>query len=156
LTQQAPVKSIDLTPADLAVWRGFLRVHAAIVRELDADLQAAHGLPLSSYEVLLSLAAAPERRLRMIELAEALIVSQSGVTRLVDRLERSGLVRRERCPTDARGLFAVLTDAGLAALAEARPTHLGGVRRLFLDRLETGDREGLAATWERLQPGAAW
>jgi DNA-binding MarR family transcriptional regulator len=156
LTQQVSVKSVELSPPDLAVWRGFLRVHAAIVRELDAELQAAHGLPLSSYEVLLSLAAAPERRLRMIELADALIVSQSGVTRLVDRLERGGLVRRERCATDARGLYAVLTDAGLAALGEARPTHLAGVHRLFLDRLEAGDCESLAATWERLQPGVAW
>jgi DNA-binding MarR family transcriptional regulator len=91
----------------------------------------------------------------MSDLAASVLLSQSGVTRLVDRLERDGLVARERCEDDARGWFAVLTDAGARRLAEARRTHLAGVRRLFLEHLDERDRAQLAAVWERLVPGAA-
>jgi DNA-binding MarR family transcriptional regulator len=152
LNAQTPVK--PLSGSELAAWRGFLRVHAALVRQLDAELEREHALPLTSYEVLLFLEAAPERRLRMSELAASLLLSQSGATRLVDRLERRGLVRRERCETDGRGFYAALTDAGSARLREARPTHLAGVRRLFLDRLSGSERDELATLWERLAPGA--
>ena len=124
------------------------------MRELDLELQEAHGLPLKSYEVLLLLEPALGRRLRMSELADSLLLSQSGITRLVDRLERGGLVRRERCESDARGYYAALTGKGLARLQEARPTHLAGVRRLFVERLSTRELEGLASTWERILPGA--
>ena len=146
---------VKLNPDELAAWRGFLRVHAATVRALDEELRRVHGLPLTSYEVLLHLEDAPGRQLRMSELAASLLLSQSGATRLVDRLERDGLVRRERCEEDARGWFAVLTDAGRRRLREARQTHLAGVRRLFLDPLGDREREHLAAAWERLLPRAA-
>ena len=116
-----------------------LRVHAAITRELDAELVAGHGLPLSAYEVLLFLADAPDGRLRMSELADGVLLSRSGLTRLVDRLVRDGLVRRERCEDDARGLYAVITPAGRELFSLARRTHLAGVRRLFLSRFD--DRE---------------
>lgn len=154
MNAQVDVKE-GLSPLDLAAWRGFLRVHAAVVRALDEELREAHGLPLTSYEVLLALESAPARRLRMTELAGSLLLSQSGVTRLVDRLEREGLVERERCESDARGFYAVLTDGGLRRLRDARPTHLAGVRRLFLDRLSEAERRRLGATWERVLPGAA-
>ena len=144
-----------LGATELAAWRGFLRVHGALIRELDADLSAADDLPLRSYEVLLLLEDAPQRRLRMSDLSRSALLSPSGVTRLVDRLERDGLVERERCPEDGRGYNAVLTAAGADRVARARTTHLAGVRRLFLDKLDDGDLPRLAAYWDRLVPGAA-
>lgn len=140
----------ELTSLELDAWRGFLRAHAGIVRDLDDELQAEHGLPLTSYEVLLYLAEAPGNRLRMSELASSLLLSQSGVTRLVDRLEREGLVRRERCEEDGRGFFAVLNREGEARFREVRPTHLAGVRRLFLDPLSSDDQRALTRAWEHL------
>src|ERR671914_607644 len=87
----------ELTDVELAAWRGMLRVHSALVRELDAELEVAHGLPLTHYDVLIYLRAAPGRRLRMAELADSVLLSRSGVTRLVDRLEREGLIVRDAC-----------------------------------------------------------
>jgi len=136
--------------AELAAWRGFLQAHARLVRDLDEELRAAHGLPLSSYDVLTTLESAPGRRLRMRELADAVLLSRSGLTRLVDRLEREGLVAREECEEDARGSFAVLTGAGLGALREARPTHHEGVRRRFLGALDAGEVTRLGALWSRV------
>jgi DNA-binding MarR family transcriptional regulator len=144
-----------LTPDELAAWRGFLRVHAALLRELDSELVATHGLSLSAYEVLLFLAEAPEGRMRMSDLAERVLLSRSGLTRLVDRLERARMVRREQCESDARGLNAVITPAGRRKFAAARRVHLAGVRARFLDPLGSDDKDSLAAIWERLRPGAA-
>ena len=146
----APVTTTELSPRELAAWKGMLATHQELVRRLDAELESAHGLPLSSYEVLMYLGHSAEGRLRMSELAERLLLSRSGLTRLVDRLERQGLVRRERCEEDARGLFASLTPAGKRKLAAARPDHLRGVRRHFLSRLEDHELDSLAAVWERL------
>ena len=143
------VKGLDA--GEVRVWRGFLQAHARLARRLDEELRAAHGLPLSSYDVLTTLDSAPERRLRMRELADAIVLSRSGLTRLVDRLVRDGLVAREECEEDARGAFAVLTDAGRRRLLDARPTHQEGVRRLFFSALEPGDAERLSAVWERIQ-----
>jgi DNA-binding MarR family transcriptional regulator len=144
----------DLAPAELAAWRGLLRVHAALEKQLDAELIAEHDLPLSSYEVLMTLQASPERRCRMAELADRVLLSRSGMTRLVDRLERQGLLQRDTCASDARGCFAVLTDAGEELLAKARPTHLEGVRRRFLAHLDAEDAERLTALWEAMLPGS--
>jgi DNA-binding MarR family transcriptional regulator len=144
-----------LSAPELSAWRGFLRAHAALVRALDQELQQAEELPLTSYEVLLRLEDAPGRRLRMSELADSLFLSQSGATRLVDRLVREGLLTRERCDTDGRGTYAVLTEAGLERLQRARPVHLAGVRRLFLGRLTPGERDQLGALWDRLAPDGA-
>jgi DNA-binding MarR family transcriptional regulator len=149
--QRSDVKR--LSPLELAAWRGFLRVHAALVRELDRELELEHGLPLTHYEVLLHLDNAPEHRLRMSELASSVLLSQSGITRLVDRLEREGLVERVPCPGDRRGLWAILTDAGRSRLAQARPTHLAGIRARFLDHLGDEDLRALSDVWERLRPG---
>jgi DNA-binding MarR family transcriptional regulator len=145
----------ELTGTELGAWRGLLRVHAALVRELDAELDAAHDLPLSSYDVLIYLQAAPDKRLRMAELADSVLLSRSGVTRLVDRLEREGLIVRDNCASDGRGLYAVLTDEGEAMLAKARPTHLAGVRERFLKHFSEEELRQLGAYWERVKPGAA-
>jgi DNA-binding MarR family transcriptional regulator len=146
--------TVLLSEAELASWRGFLRVHAALERELDAELIANHGLPLSSYEVLLTVADAPGERMRMSEIADSVLLSRSGVTRLVDRLERDGLVERIPCEDDARGQYAVLTERGREAFDAARATHLAGVRRRFLERFECDDLRRMAGYWERLVPGA--
>ncbi|MER5998896.1 MarR family transcriptional regulator [Nonomuraea angiospora] len=124
-----------LTAEELAVWRMMQRAQVRITRHLEAELLVAHDLPLASYEVLVQLAEAPERRLRMNDLAGRVLLSRSGLTRLIDRLQRDGLVSREACADDARGLFAVLTDAGAERLAEATPTYLRGIRTQFLDLL---------------------
>src|ERR687887_959829 len=132
-----------------------LRAHAALTKALDADLEAEHDLPLSSYEVLLYLNDAEGGRMRMRDLAATVILSRSGLTRLVDRLEREGLIVRESCPSDARGSFAKLTDAGRRKLDAARATHLAGVRSLFVDHFEPEELERLGAAWERVLPGVA-
>jgi DNA-binding MarR family transcriptional regulator len=143
----------QLNDRELAAWRGFLRVHASLVRDLDRELEEAHGLPLTHYEVLLHLANAPDNRLRMSDLASSILLSQSGVTRLVDRLERAGHVVRKPCPEDRRVLWAQLTDAGRTRLSEARPTHLAGVRARFLAHFDDSELDDLAAAWERVHPG---
>jgi DNA-binding MarR family transcriptional regulator len=145
----------ELTPAELGAWRGLLRVHSALVKALDAELLADHDLPLTSYEVLINLQAAPDRRRRMAELAEGVLLSRSGMTRLVDRLEREGLLERATCSSDGRGCYAKLTDEGAAVLAEARPTHLAGVRERFLRHFSEDELTQLATYWERVKPGAA-
>jgi DNA-binding MarR family transcriptional regulator len=144
----------QLNEDELSAWRNFLRTHARITRALDAELIAAHGLPLSSYEVLLFLEDAPDSKLRMSELAESVLLSRSGLTRMVDRLEEGGLVRREPCEDDLRGFNAVLTEAGRRALLEARKTHLSGVRRLFLEHFSVEEQRLLGRYWDRVMEGA--
>ena len=140
-----------LSPKELAAWRGMLRTHASLTRALDAELLAEHDLPLTSYEVLLFLADSPEGRMRMSELADSVLLSRSGLTRLVDRLSRAGMLERVRCDEDARGWFAVITDRGRAVFDEARETHLSGVRRMFLSRLSDDERETLGRIFARLE-----
>jgi DNA-binding MarR family transcriptional regulator len=135
---------------ELDAWRGMLRAHAELTRALDAELTAAHGLPLSSYEVLLFVGDAPEGRMRMSELADSVLLSRSGLTRLADRLERAGLIERVQCNEDARGYFAQITPAGRELFDKARRTHLAGVRRLFLDRFSRDELRELGGLWERL------
>ena len=130
-----------------------LRVHARVTRALDAELVAAHQLPLTSYEVLLVLDNSAEGRLRMSELADSVLLSRSGLTRLVDRLEQGGLVRRESCPDDLRGFHAVLTEAGRNTLLEARKTHLSGVRRRYLTRFSVEDQRVLGGYFDRVLAG---
>ena len=144
-----------LDSEELGAWRGMLRVHAELTKALDAELTEAHGLPLSSYEVLLFLAGEPEGRMRMSELAESVLLSRSGLTRLVDRLERAGLLERVQCSEDARGYFAQITPAGREAFNEARRTHLEGVRRLFLSRFSREELRELGGLWERVLVGSA-
>jgi len=145
----------ELTAEELGAWRGLLRVHSALVKALDAQLLAGHELPLTSYEVLINLQAAPDKRRRMAELADGVLLSRSGMTRLVDRLEREGLLVRDACVSDGRGTFAVLTDKGEALLAQARRTHLDGVRDRFLTHFTADELTQLAMLWDRVLPGAA-
>ena len=141
-----------LSARELFAWRSFLRAHTALTRELDAELLAAHGLPLTSYEVLLFLADAPGGHMRMSELAESVLLSRSGLTRLVDRLAGCGLVERTRCTEDARGWFAAITPKGREVFEEARRTHLDGVRRLFVESFSQDELETLGVCLERLAP----
>jgi DNA-binding MarR family transcriptional regulator len=142
----------ELSPPELSAWRGFLRAHTALTRELDAELVAAHGLPITSYEVLLFLADAPEGRMRMSELAASVLLSRSGLTRLADRLAGEGLIERTRCTEDARGWFAAITPKGRELFQEARHTHLDGVRRLFVASFSRDELSALGASLERLVP----
>jgi DNA-binding MarR family transcriptional regulator len=128
-----------------------LRTHAALTRQLDAELAREHKLPLSSYEVLLYLADAPEGRMRMAELADSVLLSRSGLTRLVDRLEREGLLKRKPCESDARGFFAEITPKGRRLFDAARRTHLEGVRGLFLSRFSRDELRALGSLWQKLE-----
>ncbi|MDQ3850202.1 MAG: MarR family transcriptional regulator [Actinomycetota bacterium] len=145
----------QLTPLELRAWRGLLRVHTALVKSLDAELEVAHGLQLSSYEVLMYLADAEDQRMRMCDLASTILLSRSGLTRLVDRLAREGLIERVACTDDARGAFAKLTPAGREKLRAARETHLSGVRAFFLDRFTEEELGLLGDFWDRVLPGIA-
>jgi DNA-binding MarR family transcriptional regulator len=127
-----------------------LRAHAELVRELDAELAREHDMPLSSYEVLLFLNDSDDGRMRMSELADSALLSRSGLTRLVDRLERQGLLKRERCESDARGWFAEITPEGRRAFGEARKTHLDGVRRVFLNHFSRDELRTLGGLWQKL------
>ncbi|MGI5127631.1 MarR family winged helix-turn-helix transcriptional regulator [Pseudonocardia sp. CA-107938] len=138
------------TADELATWRWFLRAHATITRALENELEAAEKLSLASYDVLVQLAEAPDRRLRMTELADAVLLSRSGVTRLVDRLERMGLVSRCPVESDGRGVAARLTDAGFARLRTASRVHLTGVQRHFVTRLDPQALEALEGISRRL------
>lgn len=140
-----------LSDTQLAAWKGFLRAHHGLVAQLDAELVERHRLPLSSYEVLLQLANAPAVGMRMSDIADRVLLSRSGLTRLVDRLERDGLVERRSCPNDLRGQYALITDRGRDVFAEARATHLEGVRREFVSRFSEPELEGLAEMWERFE-----
>ena len=141
-----------LTSAEQMAWRTFLRAHSTVVRALEAELLAEHDLPLASYDVLVQLSESADRRLRMTELAERVLLSRSGLTRLADRLEREGLITRQPCPEDARGTLAVLTDAGLSRLQEAWPTHLRGVEQHVTGRLTPEELEQLGALLGKLVP----
>jgi DNA-binding MarR family transcriptional regulator len=137
----------------VAAWSLFLRAHVAVVRRLERELAEERGLPLTWYDVLLELAAAPERRLRMQQLGDRVVLSRSRVSRVVDELVRKGLVRRDPDPADRRGAYAVLTEAGLRALREAAPVYLRGIAEHFssqltpaeIDAFRTGLQKVLAA-----------
>jgi DNA-binding MarR family transcriptional regulator len=144
-----------LDEQELRAWRGLLRVHASLTKALDNRLDREHGLPLTSFEVLKYLADAEGQKMRMCDLASSVILSRSGLTRLVDRLERDGLLVRESCASDARGAFAKLTPAGHEKLAAARETQIANVRALFLEHLSPEELDVLGNVWDRVLPGAA-
>lgn len=141
----------------LGAWRNLIHAQARLFRRLDEELQAAHGVSLAEYDALLQLAGADGRRLRMSVLAERVLLSRSGITRLVDRLVATGMVERSVCPTDARGAMATLTPAGLDRLRTASRTHLEGVGRYFLDVVTEPDQaileRSLGAVIDRLDRG---
>ena len=139
---------------EIRTWIRFLATHSAITRELEARLMGAHGLTLSDYDVLVQRARAPERKLRNIELAKAVVLTRSGVTRLVDGLEKDGLVARTSCASDKRGTFVALTELGLERLRAATSTHVAGVRELFVERLGEDGREQMDALLRSLPSGS--
>jgi DNA-binding MarR family transcriptional regulator len=145
--------SARLAGAALAAWRSYIQSHAAILRDLDADLVAEHSVTTRDYEVLLYLAQTPDRRLPMSAIAQRTMLTRSGVTRLIDGLVASGLVERLSCPDDGRVAYARLTDAGHEKLTEAGQTHLTRIRRLFLEHYTPDELQQLAALLGRL-PGA--
>jgi DNA-binding MarR family transcriptional regulator len=139
MTAQPDAQRISSKDPRLGAWRSFLTAHARLTRLLDEELRAEHGLSLAEYDALLQLAEAPDRRMRMNRLAEQVILSRSGVTRLIDRLVADGLVERSACLADARGAEAVLTDAGLQRLRTAARTHLRGISAYFVEPLARDD-----------------
>jgi DNA-binding MarR family transcriptional regulator len=140
---------------EIRTWIRFLATHSAITRELEARLMGAHGLTLSDYDVLVQLARAPERKLRNIDLAKAVVLTRSGVTRLVDGLEKDGLVARSSCPSDKRGSFVSITEVGLERLRSAAITQVEGVRELFVERLGQAGVEQMDALLRALPSGDA-
>ena len=141
-----------LTLGELRAWRGLLRAHACLAKRLDSELEHAHGLPMSSYEVLHHLEETTGGRMRMCELAEQAQLSRSGLTRLIDRMERDGLVERCSCDHDARGSYACLTGGGRERLQEARGTHLAVIRDQFFSHFSEVELSTLADMWERIAP----
>ncbi len=141
-----------LTPEQLRAWRGLLRAHACLAKRLDAELERAHRLPMSSYEVLHHLKEAPGERMRMCDLAEHAQLSRSGLTRMVDRLEREGLLARCSCDHDARGAYACLTGLGRERLEAARVTHRAVIREQFFSHFSGVELEQLAEMLERIAP----
>jgi DNA-binding MarR family transcriptional regulator len=132
------------------VWRSFLRAHAHLTRVLERELYSDRRLSLAAFDVLTRLAEAPQQRLRMTDLAAGAVVSRSGITRLIDRLEDAGLVRRGRVVDDARGVAAYITGLGLDRLRAAAPTHLAGIRTHFADRLDEADLAALERATAKL------
>src|SRR5512140_3465372 len=169
-TVDRPLVELAFPTADdprLRAWIAFLRAHAAVTRRLEAELHAERALGLAEYDALVQLALADGRRLRMSELADRVVLSRSGVSRLVDRLEAGGLVVRAACADDARVSWATLTPAGFARLRDASPIHLRGVETHFLARISDDEREvlvraletvvrGLRTRGPEAAPAAAW
>ncbi len=149
---KTPASPEALTEVELRAWRGLLCTHASLAKRLDAELERAHGLPLISFEVLHHLEGAPSGRMRMCDLADSIHLSRSGLTRLVDRLERDRLLERCSCDHDARGAYACLTPRGGAQLAAARATYLAAVREHFLSHFDATELAALAGLWDRVRP----
>ena len=133
-----------------SAWGALLQVHAAVVPLLDQELAAAVGMPLRFYDVLLELAAAPDRKLRMTDLADRVVLSRTRVSRLVDDMVTAGLVSREQNPQDGRSAFAALTDVGLRRYREAAPIYLAGIEEHFAQRLDDRKLKDLAATLQQV------
>lgn len=151
-----PVPAITaLNPVENQAWVGLIHAHSMLVKQLDTELLAAHGISLSGFEVLSRVAATQQGRMRMTELAERVLLSPSGISRLVDRLEADGMIARIACPTDGRAINATITEQGRARLAEARDTHFQGIRRRFLAHFNEAEIAQLAGYWERLAPNCA-
>jgi DNA-binding MarR family transcriptional regulator len=140
----------DLNDSELRAWQALLHAHQRVTRTLDAELRAEHGLSLSDYDVLLRLARAPDRRLRMTDLAERVMMSPSGLTRIVDRLVASGFVERARSGGDARVMLVQLSDAGRHVLRRAARTHLRGIREHFTGRLTPAQLRTVAIALENI------
>jgi DNA-binding MarR family transcriptional regulator len=145
-TQEVPADP----PLTETAWLRFLRAHAAITRELSSRLEAVHELTLSDFDVLVQLYYADGQRMRRIDLARSVLLTASGITRLLDGLESCGLVAKDRCDSDARVTYAVLTKAGVKKIEEARESHNADIEELFGSRFSPQEREQLAELLGRL------
>jgi DNA-binding MarR family transcriptional regulator len=148
----APTKSTSSSTSSRQIdaWVRLLRVHAATTRQFNAELLAEHGLTMNDFDVLVQLAHAPEGRLRRVDLAERVLLTPSGITRLLEGLERAGYVERGSCESDARVSYALLTEAGSEKLEQAKVTHRASVKALFAERYSDQEVETLVALLERL------
>jgi DNA-binding MarR family transcriptional regulator len=155
MSTQAPKPRIAATTPEQIAWVGLLRAHASAVRRFNGDLISEHGLTLNDYEVLLHLARAPDRRLRRVDLAKSVLLTPSGITRLLEGLELAGYVERASCASDARVTYALLTDEGYDKLREASLTHVEGIRSHFAERFSPEELQTLAALLSRLPLDAA-
>lgn len=151
---QHPVPGTGEVP-ELDAWVGLLRAHAAATRRFNRELIAEHGLTINDFEVLMHLDSAEGGRLRRVDLAERVLLTASGITRLLDGLERCELVRKASCSSDARVTYAEITAAGRARLTEARASHLDGVRTLFAARYSEDELITLVTLLGRLPQGPA-
>ena len=140
----------DLRGVELEAWINFLRAHAAVTRQFNAELLSLHGLTINDFDVLAQLARAPEQALKRVDLSERVLLTPSGITRLLDGLERAGYVDKRECAEDARVTYAVLTDEGQKKLREAARTHRASIRALLTERFEQGELETLASLLARL------
>lgn len=140
----------DLSELELRAWQALLHAHQQVTRTLDAELRAEHELSLTAYDVLLRLARAPGRTLRMTELSERVMMSASGLTRVVDGLVKEGLVKRERFDADARVMLAQLTDKGRSVLRQAARTHLRGIREHYTGQLSQVQLRNIASALETI------
>ncbi len=145
----------DTTNPGVLAWAALLRCQAALVPRLSEHVQAEAGIPLSWYDVLLELASAPDERLRIQQLGERVVLSRSRVSRIVDEMERAGLVRREADPQDGRASLAVSTDEGTAAFRRARPVYLDAIEQLFARHLTATEQEVMTAALTRVVTDAA-
>jgi DNA-binding MarR family transcriptional regulator len=141
------------TPTELVPFVNFLRAHAAVVRELSSELVSAHGLTINDFEVLLRLSRADGSRMRRVDLAQEVLLTPSGITRLLEGLERSGFVERVACKEDLRVSYAQLTPAGRTKLRAAGKTHVAGIHRLYLDHFDPDERAVLGELLGRLTDG---
>jgi DNA-binding MarR family transcriptional regulator len=158
LTRQVLRSQVFQQRPSLEAFAGLLRSHSALTRVMNAQLVTDHGLTINDYEVLLLLARAPERQLRRVDLADSVLLTASGITRLLDGLERAGYVTKAQCETDGRVMYAVLTDDGLDKLREAGETHVAGIREVFEGRFSEDELQTLASLLSRLpadgEPGS--
>ncbi|SFT03562.1 transcriptional regulator, MarR family [Saccharopolyspora flava] len=144
----------QLTPwlgdTEMTAWRAYIVGSALLEHRLNRELQLTHGLSIADYEIMISLSEAPDMQMRMSELANGIAHSKSRMSHQIRRLEKEGLVRRQECPEDGRGVLAVLTEDGLAKLREAAPSHVKGVREHIIDLLDDDEKKTLTAVFTRL------
>lgn len=136
---------------EMSAWESVIRTVGSLLKTFEQELQAARGLPLAWYDVLIQLSTAPEGRLRMQALADTVILSRSGLTRLIDRMENAGLVRREPSQEDRRGYYAILTDEGRRVFLRAKPVHEGGIHDHFTRHLNDTDLQAVAAAFAKVR-----
>jgi DNA-binding MarR family transcriptional regulator len=153
VSNNLPPEPDPFTPQEFAAWRGLLRLRETVTRALDERLRVSHGLSLDDYGILITLVGLPDRRLRMSALGEQRMLTPSGITRAVARLEERGLVRREQDPADGRSFFATLTPKGVKELRRAQRAHHAIVRELYLRRLDSRELAQLAKLFEKAVPG---